>query len=183
MEKLKFTVGEYSVFVFDNLVTPKQIDEFCTLSEGLSFTRKEYDNKGDAYCIFSAEFIPSKVETNLSVGMIGRKLVSEYYPHKNYKLYRSYLNMSHYGDMAFPHRDCSKDRDDVTVLYYGNREWNYTWGGGTVFYENGDSRLVITPKPGRFVLFPGSVEHKGEIPTRICNLSRFSFAMKYRSVN
>lgn len=184
MEKKMFSLCGKDIFVFDDVINRNDIASFYNMIEKLSFTRNEYDNKGEPYCIFSTDLIPDKVESQLQIGLMARRLINECFVEgANYILYRSYLNMSHYGDMSYPHRDCHLNEQDITILYYPNITWDRLWGGGTTFYEDGESRLLITPKPGRFVVFPGNIEHKGEIPTRICNVSRFSFALKYKLVN
>jgi Rps23 Pro-64 3,4-dihydroxylase Tpa1-like proline 4-hydroxylase len=91
--------------------------------------------------------------------------------------------VSSYGDVAYPHRDCAIERDDITVLYYVNKDWHYKYGGETIFYEKKDSKLALLPKPGRFVIFPGSIEHMGSVCSRICKETRITLALKYVEYN
>ncbi|GGB29405.1 MULTISPECIES: 2OG-Fe(II) oxygenase family protein [Mucilaginibacter] len=180
MEFKTITIEQRPMYVIDNAVTEEEVHDFYNLVTNLSFTRTERDNRGDAHCIFNAEFIPEKVETSLRVGVVARQLLQKFFPDSEYLLQRSYINMSHYGDMAYPHRDCALSAKDVTVLYYANKDWDYRWGGETIFYENHESENIVMPKPGRFLIFPGFIEHKGAVPTRECVSSRFTFAFKYK---
>lgn len=174
------TIERQSMYVIDDAVTQNELNDFHALVSNLSFTRTERDNSGDQHCIFNAEFIPEKVESSLRVGVVARKLLQDFCPENEYVLRRSYINMSHYGDMAYPHRDCALEGKDMTILYYVNKEWDYRWGGETIFYANHESQNIVMPKPGRFLIFPGYIEHKGAVPTRECVNSRFTFALKYR---
>ncbi|MDW3191860.1 MAG: 2OG-Fe(II) oxygenase [Cytophagales bacterium] len=167
-----------SVFVVDDAVDKDTVDDFHQMISGLPYSRRELDDEDDKYPIFSVNFQSEKFETQTEVGLMGRKLLDELKPHQH-KLYRAYINMCHYGDMEYPHLDCDVKADDITVLYYANTDWHYTWGGETHFYEDNEAVTSITPRPGRFVLFDGNIEHVGTIPTRICTQSRFTLAMKY----
>jgi len=60
-----------------------------------------------------------------------------------------------------------------------NSDWHYKYGGETLFYSEKDTRLAVLPKPGRFVIFPGNIEHKGSIATRIWKEPRLSLALKF----
>ncbi|HJR13321.1 MAG TPA: 2OG-Fe(II) oxygenase [Rhodanobacteraceae bacterium] len=59
------------------------------------------------------------------------------------------------------------------------REWNAEWGGETLFYNsNMDAEAVVTPKPGRLVVFDGNITHVGRPPNRICYAPRYALAFK-----
>lgn len=174
--------GDREVFVVDNCLSQEEIKQFYILVKGLAFTRTEKDHENDKYPIFSVDFIPEKVDRKTVIGIKSRDLIEKFYPGTDYQLYRSYINMSHYGDMEYPHKDCSDEENDITIVYYVNESWDYNWGGETIFYHEKDSRILVLPTPGRFVLFHGNIEHMGSVPTRECTVSRFSFALKYRQV-
>jgi len=173
-------IDNNEIYVIDHTVEPEDIEKFYALVKSLSYSRNEKDDEKDKFPIFSVDFVPEKVEGSTVIGKMARQLLSEFYPDQDFFLSRSYINMSHYGDMEYPHRDCPEQANDITILYYVNNHWDYTWGGETVFYEEKDPKILVLPAPGRFVIFPGRVEHLGSIPTRDCNQSRFSFALKYK---
>lgn len=176
----KEAIDGKAIFIVDDFLDKSDADSFYSFVSGLRFSKKERDFDGDEYPIFSIDFIPEKFEQDSTIGKAGRHLLEHVAGIKGLELYRSYINMSHYGDMEFPHRDCGIDESDVTVLYYINPAWDYRWGGETMFYEQKQTKIAVLPAPGRFVIFPGAVEHIGSIPTRICTTSRFSLALKYR---
>ena len=175
------TLCNADIFIIDNTVEDSEVQNFYNLVKSLSFTRTEKDDKDDKFPIFSVDFIPQKVQSGTVIGRKAHELLNQFYPDNQLKLSRSYINMSHFGDMEYPHRDCLIDENDITVLYYVNTYWDYTWGGETVFYEDKEPKTLVLPFPGRFVIFPGNIEHLGSVPTRDCSQSRFSFALKYKS--
>lgn len=167
-----------SIYIIDDFLPKEKIDQFYEHVKTLPFTRFETDDEHDEYPIFSVDFKPDTLLGSY-VGEKVEELLSELKINDNLILRRSYVNMSHYGDMGFPHYDCGQDETDITVLYYVNNEWDYTWGGETFFYVDKDPQAVVLPKPGRVVVFPGNIEHLGGIPSRVCKVSRFSLALKY----
>jgi len=168
-----------SVLIIDDTLAESEITEFYELINGLPYRKKEVDHDGDEYPIFSVDFQTDKFLNGTKVGARGQKLLEELKSNQH-QLYRSYVNMCHYGDVEYPHRDCAIDAEDITVLYYANTDWDYTWGGETKFYENKDTVFSVLPKPGRFVIFKGAIEHMGSIPSRLCKSSRYTVAMKFQ---
>lgn len=183
MTSVKKLVENKPVLIFDELLEHDEVTKFYDFVVKLSFTKTERDGDFDEYPIFSVDFMAARFEKEVTVAQTGRELLNAHFPGKEYLLTRAYINLSNYGDMEFPHRDCSMDRHDITVLYYVNPVWKHFWGGETLFYENHQTRVAILPTPGRFVLFDGSIEHTGTVPNRICKSSRLTLAMKYAEIN
>ena len=171
-------VDNKKIHIIDGAIGKKSILSFFKMIKKLPFRKVELDSDKDEYPIFSVDFETKKFEETTEIGTQAKELLIDF-GLKNYRLVRAYVNMSHFGDMEFPHRDCSIQSDDITVLYYANEAWEYSWGGETKFYENKDTVLSILPKPGRIVIFYGAIEHTGSIPTRVCKVSRLTVAMKY----
>lgn len=58
------------------------------------------------------------------------------------------------------------------------------WGGETLFFDSGmDAQVAVTPRPGRLVLFGGSLTHVGRPPNRICCAPRYTLAFKLQPMN
>lgn len=101
----------------------------------------------------------------------------------SYRPYRAYTNVASFGDMLFTHTDCLPDQHDLTALWYLCDEWNLEWGGETVFYDrDGELSAAVRPRPGRLVVFDGSILHAGRPPSRICYKPRYTFAIKFERV-
>ncbi|WP_313002677.1 2OG-Fe(II) oxygenase [Chryseobacterium gleum] len=175
----KVIVDQKEITIIDDFLTPDEINAFYEYVSELSFVKREKDDEHDEYPIFSVDFIPEDFINDTFIGQKVQDYLKKIYIYDQYKLCRSYINMSHYGDVEFPHYDCSIQAKDLTLLLYVNNKWDYRWGGETIFYENHDSKLAVLPKPGRLVIFPGNIEHLGSVPNRICKASRFSLALKF----
>lgn len=176
-----YFIEDQQIYVINDMLLPSEVDEFYNYIVKLPFLKQERDNDQDDHPSFSLDLKPKEFELKMPMGNIARKLISKFYPEKDYILFRVAVNLMTKGDMEVPHYDCLPQRDDVTLLYYINKEWEHTWGGETLFYNQGDTELGILPKPGRFVIFPGIVEHKAGIPSRLAKDVRYTLALKYTS--
>ena len=105
------------------------------------------------------------------------------------KVDRIYANGQTAGQCGTPHTDDG----DLTFLYYANQEWNVNWQGHLIFMEkesdkipegnnfvnpNMETSRIISYKPNRAVLFPGSIWHYADAPSRFFNGLRISLAYK-----
>jgi SM-20-related protein len=175
------TVDGKIIYIINNAFSQDEIEAFYEYAIALPYKRLEKSLSYDEFPIFSTDFIPEKFETETFIGKKARNLLEQLFANgPAYGLMRSYINLCSYGDVEYPHRDCPIGQNDLTGLYYVNKEWNYKYGGETLFYSEKDSRLAILPQPGRLVFFPGDIEHMGSIPTRICKVQRLSLAMKFK---
>ncbi|MVT11432.1 FlmC family 2OG-Fe(II) oxygenase [Chitinophaga tropicalis] len=175
----KDVIDGHPVYIVDNCLDGAHIDAYYKESMKVSFRKGETDFKGDQFPVFSYDFDPISFSSKYSIGKTADMLLAKLFPESDCTLFRSYINMIHYGDMEYPHRDCEIGKGNITFLYYVNNNWDYTWGGETKFYEDGEPRMAILPKPGRCVIFLGEVEHSAGVPTRICSSSRLTLALKY----
>ena len=105
------------------------------------------------------------------------------------KIDRVYANGQTAGQCGTPH--C--DDGDFTFLYYANLEWDVNWQGHLIFMENEkdkqkegnafvntnmETSRIVSYKPNRAVLFPGSIWHYADAPSRFFNGLRISLAYK-----
>ena len=96
-------------------------------------------------------------------------------------LYSSYINVLRHGNTPGVHVDAPYDvPENKTVLLYLNYEWHPNWGGETIFYDhNLDAQRIVTPKPGRVVMFDGRIPHTGRPPTPRYMMNRYIITFKY----
>lgn len=90
------------------------------------------------------------------------------------KMGRATINLSLITDTYFahPHRT-------VTMLYYANPQWKEEWAGETLFYNEQVSEVVYTSmyKPGRVVLFDGTIPHSIRPQSKVAPNHRFTYAL------
>tara|TARA_B100000902_G_scaffold232242_1_gene220223 strand:+ start:1253 stop:1975 length:723 start_codon:yes stop_codon:yes gene_type:complete len=97
------------------------------------------------------------------------------------KMYSAYINLLRFGDRPGIHVDCPwYVTDQKTVLIYLNPEWQPEWGGETIFYNHKmDATRIVTPRPGRVVMFDGRIPHTGRPPTPRYERNRYILTFKY----
>ena len=90
-----------------------------------------------------------------------------------------YSNMSSPGTVDMFHVD-SPEPSSLTVLYYANPKWEIDFVGETIFTNNSGDEIIasVTPKPGRIVIFEGSIGHSAR-PPQIIKLPRVTLAYKF----
>ena len=96
-------------------------------------------------------------------------------------LYSSYINVLRHGNSPGIHVDAPHDvPENKTVILYLNYEWHPNWGGETIFYDHKlDAQRIVTPKPGRVVMFDGRIPHTGRPPTPRYMMNRYILTFKY----
>lgn len=173
-------IGGKGIMVFDGLVS---MDDVCAMTAALDlrpFTRTETATPETAafkhwVCELSLEAtqrLPIYAPT-----MQAALLFSGGMP---YRMYRSYCNHAGFGDVLCIHTDAQPGANELTALWFLAAEWNPDWGGETLFFnEARDAEFVVSPRPGRLVIFDGSIPHAGRAPSRACLVPRYSFAMKF----
>jgi len=93
------------------------------------------------------------------------------------RLVEVYSNNHGYGDHQHAHVDTPAT---ATVLYYANAEWNEDWQGETVIYDgNDDPYYSVAPRPGRLLIFPSRLAHRGGTPSRTCLERRLVVVFKF----
>ena len=94
------------------------------------------------------------------------------------KLLRVYANGHTFGQGGEPHQDDSRP-GSYTLLYYPHGEWDRTWDGDTVVYdEKMEIEAAILPLPNRAVFFDSRILHKGRAPSRDFHGLRITVAFK-----
>jgi Rps23 Pro-64 3,4-dihydroxylase Tpa1-like proline 4-hydroxylase len=84
------------------------------------------------------------------------------------------VNLSIPLDTYFVH-----SHKNTTMLYYANIRWREDWGGETLFFTEDMSEVVYTSvyKPGRVIVFDGSIPHTIRPQSRYAPQYRFTFAL------
>ena len=133
----------------------------------------------DLYSVFYKNIIFNKIKS-----LIG----------KNFKIDRMYLNGQFYGMPGSPHCD-SEQTNKFTFLIYVNPEWDFLWGGQTIFFDRyvdeKTSEVVINsphvrsffPKPKSALFFPSNIIHYAECPTKFCQEMRLTLAYKLERID
>ncbi len=167
------------IWVFDDLVEKKTIDEIYQALMHAPFTRSEISRPDTEIYRHWAYNMPLDKALQLPIYQATQKQLNAH-TERNYRMYRCYCNLVSYGDILFNHTDCQPGTHEMTALWYIQDQWDVEWGGETLFFNaRDDASYVASPRPGRLVIFDGSIKHKGTPPSKICTLPRLTFAMKF----
>jgi hypothetical protein len=179
----RFEVAGRPVAVYDGLLPGPVLSQLVAAIEASPFTRSEVATPESAqYKHWAMNVRLEQLASSPLLGM-AQPAIDEFRPGRRYRCYRAYCNHASYGDMLHIHTDAQPQADELTALWYLARDWRPDWGGETLFYDaDHDAVAAVSPRPGRLVVFDGSIPHAGRPPNRICVAPRYSFALKYEAV-
>lgn len=169
------------VAIFDGLVPAEEAARYFAAISRAAFTRTETAHPETAdyrhwVCEMPLENLP-----RASLWPATQKAITCLRPNENYRPYRCYTNFASYGDILMTHVDALPGARELTALWFLCDRWDLEWGGETVFFDSsGDAQAIVSPKPGRLLLFDGAIRHVGRPPNRNCLVSRYTFAIKLR---
>lgn len=169
--------------VFDGLLAAPDLARLCDALDRSGYTRSEIARPDTADYRHWATEIPPAALGAMPLFAPSMAAVAAHDAAHRYRVYRSYVNVSHFGDMLFTHTDCLPGAHELTALWYVCERWDHEWGGETMFYDSAnDARAAVTPKPGRLAVFDGDLLHAGRPPSRICHVPRYTLALKLERV-
>lgn len=169
--------------VYDGLLNSRDILNLTASLEDGAYTRNEVARPDTSAYRHWAVNIPMETAVRLPVYAPSLAVANEWPGGEDYRVYRCYCNHAAYGDMLFTHTDCKPDEHDLTALWFMTTQWEVEWGGETLFFDSHlDAQVVVSPRPGRLVVFDGSITHVGRPPNRICFAPRYTLALKMEPV-
>jgi SM-20-related protein len=99
-------------------------------------------------------------------------------------LVRCYANGMAYGMDGTVHHDASEP-GNYTAVYYPHERWSPNWGGETMIYNQGESRIVACsfPRPNSIIVFDGRMPHRAAGVTRSYPGMRITLMFKTEKPN
>ncbi|MDQ3269311.1 MAG: 2OG-Fe(II) oxygenase [Pseudomonadota bacterium] len=167
------------VAVYDGLLPGATLKSLCDVVSRAAYTRSESARPDTAqFRHWATEISLAALPTMPFMAPTLHAL--EDFDGIGYRPYRSYVNVAHFGDVLLSHVDCLPGAGEITALWYVCEQWDRDWGGETVFFDvHNEARALVTPKPGRLVLFDGDLLHTGKPPNRNCYQARYTLALKF----
>jgi hypothetical protein len=169
------------IHVIDGLFQPETVWMIYEGLKDLPFLPTEYDTeerRGIPHLNF--EFDPERLSASPALCVLRDCIVArtrELFAASRLNLVRVHCNNQPYGDLQLAHTDLVPG---VTSLYFANADWPAEWQGETIFYDSTDEPYhAVMPKPGRVVVFPGDLLHRGGVPSSACKVTRLSMAFKF----
>ena len=176
----KISLSSGKVYVFDDCFNQELIDDLGRVFLELDYEyRPSFDNElsyglSTQHLECMSDLVP---RLNEFIDQYNAELVNR--PKEQF-LSHGYCAAIRFGDSTIMHQDIDCE-DCLTFIYYGNLYWNPRWGGETLFYDDTfDAMVSVSPKPGRLVLFNGSIWHRSGIPLKSCPSFRYVMSVFYR---
>jgi len=166
--------------VTDNVFDEKEIDVFyAEFRDNMGWTFTGEGLKDSNWRKFHM-FLNKDHPVHLKLFNKSDQLLKETLPSvsKSHVLKNYYASGYLYGTHHQIHTDY--DKGGFTVMFYLNKLWDISYAGETVFINNiGDITNSVIPKPGRAVIFDGSIPHVAREVSRICVELRMVATFKY----
>jgi len=179
--RYEYEIDGRKLVVIDDVLTGSRLDHLASYFDLAPAQRIESDITGTDTRLWIIPIERDVAERQPYVNAIMSE-VSEHFPGESFCIERVYCNAISYGDMLYAHRDQRDDANKLTALLYVNPEWKREWCGETLFFnEDGDAVHAVSPRPGRVAIFRSSIEHRAGAPSRICNRTRLTLAVKLRA--
>ena len=100
MKKRVEIVDNKEIYIIDEVLSTDEIEAFFEYACELPFRRSERSFAADQFPIFSVDFESSRFEETSFIGQKARDLLNLFCKNaQQYRLGRSYINMSNYGDV------------------------------------------------------------------------------------
>jgi hypothetical protein len=185
MDNLTKSIGKISdIQVYDNFL---DVDSFISLYSYICnkntwvYGAKSSDDDSDYYDQVSGI---SKMESTMFWRMMltDDKYFSEYLfdkvkqiTDKDWDIEMIYANGTTFGQGGDFHID---HENGYTFLIYNNIHWDVSWAGKTIFHDEDNNIHYMNPIPNRAILFPGTILHCSESPSRKFRGLRITTAFK-----
>ncbi len=171
-------VSGRKILIFDELFEPRQIVNFSHVLMQLPYERREsFDGELNAVldndAFVRAPFLYPVLEALMAEHRAGLEIP------EHTVLSHVYAAATESAQQPQIHMDLESP-DALTFLYYGNACWQRDWQGETVFYDaQGEAAAIVSPRPGRLVMFHSNIPHRGGAPHRNAPTFRYALSAFY----
>jgi Rps23 Pro-64 3,4-dihydroxylase Tpa1-like proline 4-hydroxylase len=162
--------------VYDDYFTYNERAVFAKFVKSSLFKVDGSDYDGGSRMQFFSAYSHDDVKNMGLLDSEGFKKINEEHSLLDRPLKQARVNLSPPGDHASIHTD----NNGLTFLYYANLEWELDWGGHTLFMDDtlSEAEYTCLYKPGRVVVFDGTIPHMIQNPSHLAKAHRFSFAIQ-----
>lgn len=167
--------------IVDGLFKPDFVAMLHAIAKRFAFRLDDSDTAETAHIRhwrhdLEPDFIEGHPVLKAWLARIERK-IAELFPGGSGRLKEVYCNNHGYGDHQHAHQDALSG---LTVLYYVNADWQPDWQGETLLFERShDAHHAVAPRPGRLLMFPANILHRGGTPSRSCVERRLVLVAKF----
>lgn len=169
--------------VYDDLFTHHEKTAFLEFVKNSFFKTSGTDNPS-VYGNIEQIYSQYTLDDAASMGFLDSPQVVNLYKKYDlgsHRLHQIRVNLTTNSEKNLIHTD----RKGLTLLYYANVDWKLEWGGHTLFMDDTleNVEFVSLYKPGRVVVFDGTIPHMIMTPSNLCPTNRYSFVMQFEKIN
>ncbi|MBS0540545.1 MAG: 2OG-Fe(II) oxygenase, partial [Proteobacteria bacterium] len=169
--------------IVDGLFKPDFVAMLHEIAKRFAFSLYDADTRETSHVRhWRCDLVPEEMGKHPVLGLWLKQVeltAAKLFPGVKGTLREAYCNNHGYGDHQHPHIDAPSG---ITVLYYVNAEWQPDWQGETLLFEGSqDAHHAVAPRPGRLLMFPASILHRGGTPSRTCFERRLVLVAKFRA--
>lgn len=180
-----YTIDSRFLTVIDDLFSYSERTRFYNfgLSSAYYLGRKSYEMPefdGKFPNTLVSNFSPKDV-FNPNFDFFRNDFILDHIKSQNLKLIKAYFNLSTVWDLYNYHVDVSRNEYSRTLVYYSNMEWSPEWEGETHFSDDTLTEIKhsVSFKPGRLIIFDGSIPHKSSQPSILAKYFRVVFVARF----
>ena len=166
------------IHVYDDLLSFHDRDRFQRFIEDSWFKINGSDLPGDPTSLQIYSSYNEFDLTNMGFRETeAYKMLDEKYNLSDRNISQIRVNCSLHSERNLAHTDDF----GLTLLYYSNMKWEMAWGGHIFFVTSNLEEIdkCVSYRPGRIIIFDGTIPHIISTPTIAAESPRFSFAIKY----
>jgi hypothetical protein len=169
--------------VHDGLFTHHERTAFLEFIKNSFFKTSGTDNPS-VYGNIEQIYSRYTLEDTASMGFLNSPQVKNLYKKydlNSHRLHQVRVNLTTNSEKNLIHTD----RKGLTLLYYANVDWKLEWGGHTLFMDDKleEVETVTLYKPGRIVVFDGTIPHMIMTPSNLCPTNRYSLVMQFEKIS
>ncbi len=170
----------HKVVILDGAIQADQIERADALARSLPFHRIKYGYRPapDAtpkHDHMWAHLVTPEERTQLPLDTIVQTAREHF--GDGLTVSRTHINCIQAGERRHAHID-SPDANIIVAVTMLNAEWDRDWHGELTFFREGEADLSVAPMPGRIVMFPGCILHRGGVPISSCPEARYALVQK-----
>jgi Rps23 Pro-64 3,4-dihydroxylase Tpa1-like proline 4-hydroxylase len=170
-----------SIDVYDKLFTMAETSKINRFLHKSLFSTQGFDAVETTDKVYGQFFSAFSLEDLNNCGLPKTKgfdFLHQRHGFKDLDLATIRLNLQARADLTSVHTDTM---DGITLVYFGNFTWETFYGGHLAFLNDTGTEIIYTcvNKPGRVVVFDGSIPHFARPVTYASPAHRFTLALQY----
>ena len=169
-----------SIFSIDKALSPEDFREVSEYAYDAEYCYGEQDDASHKPTGLICELDPENESDDAIVGIFEGLIYGKYPEIEEYKLYRAYINCFAPREIANFHKDCGDGDDQITFIFYANKNYAGLNEGGCTEFSLDDKIIGVPPVPNTLLKFTSWILHRA---TPLNSDHRFTYALKYTKEN